>query len=353
MAIALRKEKTEFFVGLFVLVGLVIMGTLIIQFGRFSERLREKYELTLLFPDGGDIIDGSPVRLGGAQVGIVADSPQLNDDSTGVIIGLEIYDGKKIPAGADFAIATSGLMGDSYIRIVSPKKPSGEFITEGTTIDGAVGSSLSDFTKQGGNLLDDLSAAVVDIREAVESLDASFQKIEKGVLSTDNIENLSGTLADFKSTGGSIKEAGEKLVPAVEKGGEAMEEAKAAIVEIKSAVAAAKKTFDTATGVVEKAEPAVEDFSATLAELRDAAKGINEAVSKITEGEGVLAALISDDKVKRDLESLISNLNEHGIIGYKNDHAKRNVEARTQPQSEGTTTTKKKGLFNWFGKKND
>ena len=105
---ALRKEKTELLVGLFVLVGLLIMGTLIIQFGRFSERLREKYELTLLFPDGGDIIDGSPVRLGGAQVGIVSDSPILNDDSTGVIIGLEIYDGKKIPVGSDFSIATSG-----------------------------------------------------------------------------------------------------------------------------------------------------------------------------------------------------------------------------------------------------
>ena len=350
---ALRKEKTELLVGLFVLVGLLIMGTLIIQFGRFSERLREKYELTLLFPDGGDIVDGSPVRLGGAQVGIVSDSPALNDDSTGVVIGLEIYDGKRIPAGSDFSIATSGLMGDSYIRIVSPKKSTGVFLKPDTTIDGAVGSSLSDFTEQGGDLLDDLGAAVVDIREAVESLNASFQKIDKGVLSPENVGNLNGTLKDFKATGASVKEAGEKLVPAVEKGGEAMDEAKAAVAEIKTAVESAKKTFDTATGVVEKAEPAVEDFAETLAELREAAKGINQAVGQITEGDGVLAALINDGSIKRDLESLISNLNEHGILGYKDDHERREVEARTQPQSEGTATGEKKSKSSWFGRKRD
>lgn len=348
---ALRKEKTELYVGLFILVGLLIMGTLIVQFGRFSDRLREKYQITLLFPDGGDIIEGSPVRLGGAQVGIVSDSPELNDDSTGVIIGLEIYDGKKIPVGSDFGIATSGLMGDSYIRINSPKKPIGEFIGAGAEIDGTVGSSLSDFTEQGGDLIKDLSAAVVDIRQAVESLDASFQKIEQGVLSASNIENLSGTLEDFKATGTSLKQAGEKLVPAVEKGAAAMDEAKAAVSEIKTAVEAAKITFNTATEIVEKAEPAVEDFGKTLSELREAAASINEAVGKITSGDGVLASLINDGAVKHDLESLLSNLNEHGILGYENDHEKRQLEARTQPQSEGEATGDKKSKSSWFRRK--
>ncbi len=348
---ALRKEKTEMYVGLFVLVGLLIMGTLIIQFGRFSERLREKYEVTLMFPDGGDIVEGSPVRLGGAQVGIVSDSPQLNNDSTGVIIALEIYDGKRIPVGSDFGIATSGLMGDSYIRINTPKSPTGDFVEDGAVIDGTAGSSLSDFTEQGGDLLEELSDAVGDIRQAVVSLDASFQKIEQGVLSANNIDNLSGTLEDFKATGTSIKEAGEKLVPAVEKGGAAMDEAKAAVAEIKTAVEAAKITFNTATEVVQKAEPAVEDFGKTLQELREAAAGINAAVGKITSGEGVLAALINDGSVKRDLESLLSNLNEHGILGYENDHEKRQVEARTQPQSDGEATGDKKSKSSWFRRK--
>jgi len=327
---ALRKEKTEIYVGLFVLVGLIIMGTLIVQFGRFSDRLREKYEVTLLFPDGGDITDGSPVRLGGAKVGIVAGEPMLNADSTGVIIGLEIYDGTVIPAKSRFSIATSGLMGDSYIRIVSPSQPSGNFLQAGAIVDGSTGSSLSDFTEQGGELIDDLSEAVVDIREAVVSLDASFKKIEQDILSEQNIANLSDTLADFKSTGENIKVASEKIIPAVEKGGEAMEEAKLAVAEIKTAVAAATKTFDTATGIVEKAEPAVDDFQPAIADLREAIAGINKAVDGITKGDGAAAALIGDGQLRDDLKDLISNLNEHGILGYENDASERERKAQAE-----------------------
>ena len=327
---ALRKERTEIYVGLFVLVGLLIMGTLIVQFGRFSDRLREKYEVTLLFPDGGDITNGSPVRLGGAKVGVVAEEPTLNADSTGVIIGLEIYDGTMIHAKSQFSIATSGLMGDSYIRIVSPSQPSGKFLEAGAIIDGSVGNSLSDFTEQGGELIDDLSQAVVDIREAVISLDSSFKKIEQDILSEQNIANLSDTLANFKSTGDNIKIASEKIIPAVEKGGEAMEEAKLAVAEIKTAIAAATKTFDTATGVVEKAEPAVDEFGPAIADLREAIAGINQAVNGITKGDGAAAALIGDAQLRNDLKDLISNLNEHGILGYENDAGEREQKAQAE-----------------------
>jgi len=327
---ALRKEKTEIYVGLFVLIGLLIMGTLIVQFGRFSDRLREKYEITLLFPDGGDISDGSPVRLGGAKVGVVSGEPTLNADSTGVIIGLEIYDGTMIHAKSRFSIATSGLMGDSFIRIVSPSQPSGKYLEAGAIVDGSAGSSLSDFTEQGGELIDDLSAAVVDIREAVVSLDASFKKIEQDILSEQNIANLSDTLADFKSTGDNIKVASEKFIPAVDEAAEAMAEAKVAVAEIKTAVAAATRTFDTATGIVEKAEPAVEDFGPAIDDLRKAIAGINQAVDGITSGDGAAAALISDGELRKDLKDLISNLNEHGILGYENDADERKQKEQAE-----------------------
>ena len=67
----------------------------------------------------------------------------------------------------------------------------------------------------------------------------------------------------------------------------------------------------------------------------------------------MLAALINDDSIKRDLESLISNLNEHGILGYEDDHEKRQLEARTQLQSDGTATGDKKSKSSWFGRKRD
>lgn len=337
---AIRKQRTDLWVGLFVFLGLAIMGALVVQFGRFSDRLRETYFLYVSYPDAGNILRGAPVRLGGAKIGVVAEDPQLNDNFSGVKVTLEIHHNKKIPEGSDFAIASSGLMGDLYIRIKSPEKASGKYIEANAEVKGNATAGLDELQAEAGVLSDRAKLMMEDIRKAVKTLDKTLKKINEGMLSEENLANFKDTLADLKKTGENIKGASGKLAPLFDKGKEAVEEAK-------TAFAKAGETFDTAKGVVKKAEPAMEKLEPTISELKDTLVNVNKAIDKITKGDGAAGALISDRKLKNDLESFISNLNEHGILRYKNEEKKKADTPKTKSDLDSSSG----GLKKWFGRK--
>lgn len=344
---ALRKQRTDLWVGMFVFLGLAIMGALIVQFGRFSDRLRDTYYLYVTYPDAGDIIRGAPVRLGGAKVGVVADDPELNLKYTGVTVTLEIHSEKKIPAGSRFSIASSGLMGDRYIRIKSPEVPSGEYIAPDTTIKGYAAGGLDELQAEAGELSDQAKLMMTDIREAVQSLDQLMGKLNNDLLGDQSVAKLKDILEDLKKTSENFKTASEKLEPLLDDGRETVGEAKEAATAAKTAFVKTGETLDAAKEVIKKAEPAVEKLEPTIAELKDTLAKANAAIDKITDGDGTAAALISDSGLKENLESFISNLNQHGVMRYKNDSdagKDKAAEPDDSSQSGG-------GLKKWFQRK--
>lgn len=312
---AIRKERTEIYVGLFVFFGLAVMGALIVQYGRFSDRLQEKYLLSVTFKDASGIIEGSPVRLAGQKIGYVAADPALNDDFTAVVISLNIYADRRIPRGSKFTIATSGLMGDTYIAIEMAENPGHDYLKDGEQVAGAGESGLASLQDDADKVLKDIRLAVKDIQTAVKSLDRVFQKIEHDLLADQNMENLKGTFDDLKKSGENIKSATEKLDPLVN-------EAKDTVTEARTTMTKAGDAFDRAKEVIGKAEPAVEDLQPAIAELKETIAKANETVGRISHGNGVAAALISDSELKADLTSFIDKLNRYGILGYPKDKDK-------------------------------
>lgn len=326
----IRSKHTDLMVGLFAFFGLAIMAFLVLQFGGFKDRLRPKYELMVSFEDGSGILPGAPVRLAGRKVGYVADEPQPTEDYQRVHIPLHIFEDVRIPKSSRISLATAGLMGDTYIKIEIPKKGALEFIDPASTtvIDGYAPAGLSELQENAAEIsveakqaLEDIRAAIQDIRNAVQGLDSSFEKIDQGLLSEENLGNIKDTLADLRDTGANLKTATGKLDGILEEG--------------RGAMAEAKTTFAKAGDVVEKAEPAIDD-------IRAAIKNANATIDRISKGNGVAAALINDSSIKNDLESLISNLNRHGILRYKNDAEKVEAEKKA---GTAPTPPRKPGLF--------
>ena len=105
----MKESRTELFVGFFLLIGLVILGSLVLKFGNFNERFDNTYPLTVTFDDGGGLLKGTDVRLGGVKIGRVAESPKVNlENYRGAIVSLEIFD--------DFQLENSRNLG---IRIIT------------------------------------------------------------------------------------------------------------------------------------------------------------------------------------------------------------------------------------------
>ncbi|MED6298447.1 MAG: MlaD family protein [Verrucomicrobiota bacterium] len=314
----MKENRTELFVGFFLLIGLLLLGFLVLKFGNFGDRFEETYSLTVTFDDGGGLIKGTDVRLGGVKIGRLAESPTVNlDNYGGAIVSLDIYDDFQIPEGAKFSIGTSGLLGDAMIEIEVPDNRTGKFITPDSKIKGeritglgALASSAESLSNKGQVVLEDVRSALGDIGSAVEKLDQSILReenlqsfnhavaeladaldaINNKVLGDDNTDNLRELLVNMKKASVKVDAAAEKIGPILDNGSETI-----------SAI-----------------EPGLQKLTA-------AAEGADKAFEKINNGSGILNSILKDEELKKDFKGFIANLRRNGILFYK-DNSIRNSE---------------------------
>src|SRR5438477_12749431 len=116
-----RHERgLEFKVGIFVFVGLAMLGALLVQFGRLGEGFKTYYTITVRFNDASGLLKGTDVLLAGARIGKVAGGPKLVREGGGVAVPPTIYDYTKIPEGTKFTVGSSGLLGARLVNVIMP-----------------------------------------------------------------------------------------------------------------------------------------------------------------------------------------------------------------------------------------
>src|SRR4029078_13081079 len=111
-----RHERgLEFKVGIFVFVGLAMLGALLVQFGRLGEGFKTYYTITVRFSDASGLLKGTEVLLAGARIGKIACDTKLLREVEGVAVPLKIYDYIKIHQEAKFTVGSSGFLGDRFV----------------------------------------------------------------------------------------------------------------------------------------------------------------------------------------------------------------------------------------------
>jgi phospholipid/cholesterol/gamma-HCH transport system substrate-binding protein len=269
-----RHERgLEFKVGIFVFVGLAMLGALVVQFGRLGEGFKTYYALTVRFNDASGLLKGSDVLLGGARIGKVAGGPRLVREGNGVLVPLKIYDYVKIPEDSKFTVGSSGLLGDRFVNVTMPPGTPAKFIAPNSLISGARETGIEDLTREGG-------ALVTDLRGVVQKIDTTMSRLNDDVLSKETAENLKSSIAHLNEATGNFADASKKL-----------------------------------SGVVDKAD-------ATMDSTRKAADDLQKVLTSATQGKGLLAALLTNQDLANDLRALVSNLRAHGILFYRDTAAK-------------------------------
>lgn len=345
-----RDKKTELLVGLFLTIGLVLLGLLILQFGSVREHFKDTYEITVPFPDATGVKVGTPIMLGGSRIGKVPRMPKLNEHFNGVIVPLEIYKDKRIPKDAKFSIGTAGLLGDAFVEIRPTGAATTAYIDPGAHLTdedvqkGGGISGLQDTAQQVGKKVD---VALEDIRGAVADLRVSLKKINDGALSDK-------TLADFRESmehlNGTMKRVDDKVL-----GEENAANLKAAIADIKDAAAGFKASaknaqdataklgpmFDKLDPAIAKVDKVVDRADEALKSIKTGADSFAAATKKLNSGDGLLQALMSDRQLKNDFKSAIadlkdvaSNVKRSGFVWYKNIADKEKAEQQQKKEPE-------------------
>ena len=128
----MTREKTDFWVGLFVLLGIVALAFLALRAGNLSSfSFAPTYQVTAQFDNLGGLKVRAPVKSSGVVVGRVA-SIGFDNQQFRAVVTLDMDEKFQFPTDTSASILTSGLLGEQYIGLT----PGGEdkMLAQGNTI---------------------------------------------------------------------------------------------------------------------------------------------------------------------------------------------------------------------------
>ena len=220
------REELEIKVGIFVLVGVIILSVIVFSIGDIKI-LKRGYTIKLRFNDISGLEAGAPVNLLGVKIGEVKSIDFIYNGRLKrmqVELLLWIEEGTKIGEDTTAKVKRLGLMGEKYVDL-APGKPEVRFLEKGNILYGQDPISIEDVTEEiylasneikkavfyindilgDKKVRDDFKQSVKSAKEITERLDAIVSRIEKsegtiGLLISDDkvYRNLEAFTADIK-----------------------------------------------------------------------------------------------------------------------------------------------------------
>lgn len=251
-----REKSKEFFAGVFLLLGLVLIAGLIILFGEVPDLFKPTYKLTVTFPDAAGLLKGSDVYLSGAVIGKVTSNPEPIPDTQQVSVNLKIDRKIGIREDATYDIGSSGLLGDRFVEVKPHEYPEGTpesdkkpLVKDGETIPG---------TEQPG----------------LESIMASSKPL------IDKANDIAGQLDEM------ITRLNTDVFPS-------------------TSTADLKETIQKLRHMVDNGDVMISN--------------LNDLLDQAKNGKGVIGRLINDRKMADNVATFIANLKAHGPVFYHDD----------------------------------
>ena len=185
----MEKSRLETKVGLFVLIGLVLLAVLMIQFSKGTSLWRGTYNLKLVTRNVGGLKVKSGVLLSGVQVGTVK-RIELNPGGTNVTILLEIYRNFPIYHDARFVIEQSGFLGDQFVSVI-PTTNAPPILSDGAEVKCQEPFNLQEVARSAAGFIQ-------RIDETAKKLDASVTDLRAQVLNTETLTNFGASIKNLK-----------------------------------------------------------------------------------------------------------------------------------------------------------
>lgn len=314
-------QRTELYVGLFVLLGLLLLGGFAFQFGTFGGSAGESYPLTVKVRDASGIRVGAPVRIGGLDIGTVRSEPILDADFKALSIEIEVDEGRRIPRGSEVNIGTSGLMGDRFIRILPPAEVSAGFYEAGEEVAADSGATIDDVATGAVETLSRAGETLEQIGESVRQLNLLFKRFDEGVMDQENIDNLKTTMANLRVASERIGDASGKLGPLLDDTGETLEAVKATAEDAQATLSGLDTGVAAFAETLAGVDPVVSKFDDSLNELRSTLRSVDGLLNDLETGDGLAHALLNDEELRRDLSAFVDKLERNGILFYPRERS--------------------------------
>lgn len=287
-----RSIITEFRVGLFVSLGLLLAMITIFMLGGEHSFFTRYYTLYTNFGSISGLRVGAPVQLAGLKVGFVDGirfNPTIEKKEVLIVLKIQKKFEKRIRADSVATVETQGLLGDKFIYITMG--------SEDQLLLPDKGLLMSKETTSIFALADKASSIMDNIGEASKTINDMLS----GVKGKKGESDFKAIISSVKTTVQQI-EKGKGLVHALiydPKGEEA-------VADLARTLKAVGDITTSAEG--DKATPGM------LANLRHASEDLREILSSVRNGEGTLGKFVTDPALYDDLRALFGRANRNVLL---------------------------------------
>ncbi|MFZ0641105.1 MAG: MlaD family protein [Candidatus Acidiferrales bacterium] len=309
---AIRKQVTweELRVGVFVLVGLIIIAAAIF-YVTGTTGWGAKYNLKTYFPDVNTLQNGAVVTLDGVTIGNIEDM-RVNRGSTNhqQSIEVDMRIEKKyqdlIRTTSSATVLTQGLLGNEYVGI--SRAYTGEVIQNNGVVSSVPAEYISSIVASSGQLEDKLNTIVTQVGDVVGAIHNGQGTIGKFVYDPSLYNRLNGVASQAQSLVADVK-AGKGSIGKVLVSDDLYNK------------------LDTSAARFESMTAAVQSQQGTLGKLvydrafydkaNEFLTNTNGLVAGVRNGQGTVGKLFTDDSVFANLRDASSNIKD--VTGKMNN----------------------------------
>jgi phospholipid/cholesterol/gamma-HCH transport system substrate-binding protein len=159
-------------IGLFVLIGLILLVIITFSIGDFF--FKPGYSIYVILGFANGVQESAPVRLAGIEVGEVKETTVFKDNEGKTMVRLKLWltNEAKVEEDSKVCINTLGLIGEKYVEII-PGTPGEALLKEGDTITGYDSVSVEQMTKKGYEI-------ALKLEKITDSLDVILEQVKSG-----------------------------------------------------------------------------------------------------------------------------------------------------------------------------
>jgi phospholipid/cholesterol/gamma-HCH transport system substrate-binding protein len=376
------KEKK---VGLFVIVGLLILGVAVFLIGQNRKFWQRKTIYTASYSDVAGLRPGSPVRMGGIDVGNVERVfYKESTDDTRVYVELSIVDaqtdrirhkvmepdGKTVKyKGTVAKVANKGLLGDKMIELsiadmrapIQDPKDNLEsedpldltsYLAKFDSISNKADAVLQNLQEGTRGFADpkfseDLKGSVADLHDILDGVahkdsaahrllydPAEAQRIDRILVNLDNsTAQLNGVLADAHDVTTQVK-SGPGLAHALVYDGEVSKNAAGALAEVHQDLTQIR----TGNGLAHVLLYGDTDQQHLMGNVNAMSDDLRTIVSNLKAGKGTIGALLVDPSIYEDIKSIVGNVERNQVLRALVRYSIKQDEQQAPVKVDGSAT---------------
>lgn len=318
-------------VGIFVLLGLVVLGFLILNSSGDFNPFEKKMRLKARFAAADGLRDGSEVQLAGVRIGKVEEVTLLPPDTPedfkveAVMVVDQELNGRpiseRIRTDSNAQLVATSLLANDKIINISPGSSKGSPVSENDILESRVAISINQLTQTGNDLLEQINKLAVPANEILNKANQGEGTLGRIVNDESLYRNLDATIAETKLTVTKLQTTLDKVNSGQGTAGKLLNDAElytnlnrtvATLEGISSDIKAGRGSagkFVTDDALYNETRAAIIDLRTSAAKINGIADDFKLISADLSAGRGTFGKFLKDDQLYNDAKDTLARFN--------------------------------------------